>query len=187
MKIVYKEERIAIRELEITDSVIFAEWWNNGDLMKDVGFRTGMGVTPGSLEKDFAAEIEDNAPFREKRRFVVVDKISHRPIGELVYGNLNMERKSCGIGIKICDLSLQGKGLGYETLVAFMKYLYREFRLDIFEIDTLKDNVRAYGLYKKVGFKEVRVMENFWSDPDGISHDLIFMELGKDEFFNGLH
>ncbi|BCJ99799.1 GNAT family N-acetyltransferase [Anaerocolumna chitinilytica] len=184
MGIVYEADRIAIRELELEDTELFAIWWNNGELMKDVGFRTGMGITAASLEEDFATEIADKDPFRKRRRYVVVDKKKHLPLGELVYGNLDMEKRSCGIGLKICEISQQGKGLGYETLIAFMKYLDNKFTLKVYEIDTLADNIRAYSLYKKVGFHDVKTVEKFWADQDGIFHDLIFMELKREEFFN---
>lgn len=186
MGIVYEADRIAIRELEQEDTELFAAWWNNGELMKDVGFREGMGITAASLKEDFAAEIADKDPFRKRRRYVAVDKKSRVPIGELVYGNLDMEKQSCGIGLKICEINLQGKGLGHETLISFMKYLDNKFFLHTYEIDTLKDNIRAYSLYKKVGFREVKTMENFWTDPDGVSHDLIFMELEKEEFLKSI-
>ena len=187
MSIVYEEGRITIRALEVTDAIMFTKWWNNGALMKDVGFKKGMGVSVSEMEEAFAAEIKDTNPYRNKRRYVVEDRESHKPIGELTYGNLDMNRKSCGIGIKICDISLQGKGLGQETLIAFMRYLCEKFQLDIIEIDTLKDNERAYKLYKKLGFQEVKTMENFWTDPEGESHDLVFMELKKEKFYKELN
>jgi len=65
-----------------------------------------------------------------------------------------------------------------------MKYLDNKFTLQVYKIDTLADNVRVYSLYRKVGFHEVKRMEKFWAVQHGIFHDLIFMELKKEEFLN---
>ena len=78
--------------------------------------------------------------------------------------------------MKISELSYQGKGLGEEALSAFINYLTSEFGLNKIEIDTIHDNIRAYNLYKKLGFQEVERIKDFWTDDQGNKHDIIFME-----------
>lgn len=58
----------------------------------------------------------------------------------------------------------------------FIDYLVSEFDLNKIEIDTIHDNIRAYNLYKKLGFKEVQKIKDFWTDDQGKNHDIIFME-----------
>lgn len=179
MGIVATGNKIKIRDIRIEDVSQFVKWWNNGDLMADVGFKKGLGITEEKLHKDFAKEIADPNTYRESRRYVVMDIKDNKPIGELVYGQLDLIQKKCGIGIKICELTYQGKGYGQATLITFMNYLYNHFDLQKIEIDTLADNLRALSLYKKIGFKQTRIEKDFWTDPEEISHDLIFMELYK--------
>jgi len=182
MGIIATGKLIKIRDITIEDVPQFVKWWNNGELMADVGFKNGLGVTEDKLLKDFSKEISDPNPYRESRRYVVLDIKDERPIGELAYGQLDLAQKKCGIGIKICELSYQGKGYGQDTLITFMNYLYNHFGLQKIEIDTLADNLRALSLYKKIGFKQTKIELDYWTDPEGISHDLIFMELYKKDW-----
>lgn len=145
--------------------------------MASVGFRKGLGVAVAQLEQRFAGEINDPDPQRDSRRYVIVDLENNRPIGELVYGELDLEQGKCRVGIKICELDYQGKGYGWESMTVFLDYLFERFKLKKIEIDTLADNVRAYNLYKKLGFRETRIEKGFWTDPDGNAHDVIFMEM----------
>ncbi|HOB09391.1 MAG TPA: GNAT family N-acetyltransferase [Limnochordia bacterium] len=166
-----------MRNITAADVPTFVRWWNDGNLMASVGFRKGLGVTVAQLEQRFAGEINDPDPQRDSRRYVIVDLENNRPIGELAYGELDLEQGKCRVGIKICELDYQGKGYGWESMTVFLDYLFERFKLKKIEIDTLADNVRAYNLYKKLGFRETRIEKGFWTDPDGNAHDVIFMEM----------
>lgn len=179
MEIVAVGKCVAIRRLEIEDVPLYTKWWNNGELMASVGFKNGLGITEEKLYQEFTKEIIDIDKYRKSRRYVVIDIKDNKPIGELVYGQLDVQERKCRIGMKICDLTYQGKGYGKNTLITFMNYLYNYFDLLKIEIDTLADNIRALSLYEKVGFKEIKYEQDFWTDPDGISHDVIFMELHR--------
>ncbi|WFR54879.1 GNAT family protein [Anaerocolumna sp. AGMB13025] len=182
MGIITESERIAIRDIELSDTTQFVNWWNDGNLMSVMGFKQGMGITEHELWEEFKNEITDQDPNRSRRRYVVIDRFSKRPIGEVVYGELDLKKKKCGVGIKLCEVSLQGQGLGKETLIAFMNYLFNHFQLERIELDSIQDNIRALSLYKKLGFKEYKTIENFWTDPSGISHHLIFLGIDKKDW-----
>lgn len=152
MTVVAEGTKTKIRSLRLEDAPLFARWWNDGRLMAAVGFRKGLGVTEEKLYEDFKKEIDDENPYRERRRYVVLDRETEAPIGELSYGELDTEVGKCRVGIKICEISAQGRGFGKDALLAFMRYLFDRFGLQKIEIDTLKDNVRAEALYRKVGF-----------------------------------
>lgn len=156
MTVVAEGTKTKIRSLHLEDAPLFARWWNDGRLMAAVVFRKGLGVTEEKLYEDFKKEIDDENPYRERRRYVVLDRETEAPIGELSYGELDTEVGKCRVGIKICEISAQGRGFGKDALLAFMRYLFDRFGLQKIEIDTLKDNVRAEALYRKVGFYEVK-------------------------------
>ncbi|HKM16626.1 MAG: GNAT family protein [Bacillota bacterium] len=177
MELIAQGKRIGIRNLTLDDVPVFARWWNDGELMAAVGFSKGLGVTEAELERRFAEEVNDPDSKRHARLYVIVDlENDYKPIGELAYGRLDLEQGTCLVGIKICELDYQGKGYGFESLRVFMDYLFDCFQLKKIELDTLADNLRAYNLYKKLGFKETRFEKDFWTDPDGKVHDVIFME-----------
>lgn len=174
--IIFDSKRIRVRKLKHSDIPIIAGWWNNGLLMKDMGFINGMGVTESSLLSRFNKQLTDNDTILERRLFIITDIQTGKEIGELQYGELDLKNKKCRIAIKISEIDFQGKGLGEEALSLFMDYLISEFNLHKLEIDTIHNNVRAYKLYKKLGFNETERIKDFWTDDQGNKHDIILME-----------
>lgn len=174
--VIFESNRIRVRKLSYSDIPIITRWWNDGMLMKDMGFINGMGVTESSLLSRFEKQLSDDDAILESRMFIITDIKTGKEIGELQYGELDLKDKKCRIAIKISEISYQGKGLGEEALSLFIDYLVSEFGLNKIEIDTIHDNIRAYNLYKKLGFKEVERIKDYWTDDQGIKHDIIFME-----------
>lgn len=175
--VIFESNRIRVRKLNYSDIPIITRWWNDGILMKDMGFINGMGVTESSLLSRFNKQLNDKDTILESRMYIITDIKTGKEIGELQYGELDLKDKKCRIAIKISEISYQGKGLGEEALSLFIDYLVSEFGLNKIEIDTIHDNIRAYRLYKKLGFKEVERIKDYWTDDQGIKHDIIFMEL----------
>ena len=174
--VVFESERIKVRMLKRSDIPILTGWWNNGLLMKDMGFINGMGVTEPSLLSRFNRQLNDKNSILKNRMYIITDIETGKEIGELQYGELDLEDRKCRIAIKISDIDFQGKGFGKEALSHFIDYLVSQFSLKKIEIDTIHDNVRAYNLYKKLGFIEIERIKDYWSDDQGIKHDIIFME-----------
>lgn len=174
--VIFESNRIRVRKLNYSDIPIITGWWNDGMLMKDMGFKNGMGVTESSLLSRFSKQLNDNDTVLESRMYVITDCKTGKEIGELQYGELDLKIKKCRIAIKIGEIDFQRKGLGEEALSLFMDYLISEFSLHKIEIDTIHDNIRAYKLYKKLGFQETERIKDFWTDDQGNKHDIILME-----------
>lgn len=49
---IFESDRIIVRKLTYSDIPIITGWWNNGQLMKDMGFKDGLGVTKNVFMKD---------------------------------------------------------------------------------------------------------------------------------------
>ena len=174
--VIFESSRIRVRKLNYSDIPMIVRWWNDGLLMKDMGFINGMGVTESSLFSRFSKQLNDHDTVLESRMFIITDIQTDREIGELQYGELDLKDKKCRIAIKISEIDFQGRGLGEEALSLFIDYLISEFSLNKIEIDTIHDNVRAYKLYKKLGFQEIERIKDYWTDDQGNKHDIIFME-----------
>lgn len=177
MRILFESEHVRVRRLNYSDIPTITKWWNDGAVMKDMGFNNGMGVTESSLLSRFKKQLEaDDREILDNRMFIIADRKTGKEIGELQYGELDLVNKKCRIAIKIAEIDYQGKGLGEESLSLFIGYLTSELGLNKIEIDTIHGNVRAYNLYKKLGFKEIKRVKDFWTDDQGNKHDIIFME-----------
>ena len=171
----FTSKRLGVREVTVDDAKQFQTWWNNGELMASMGFENGLGVSLADMQERFANQVNDIDPKRKRRTYIICRLDNNQAIGELTYGAYEPARKKLGLAMKICELDQQGKGYGEESLRAFMDYLQERFSLDAIDIDSLADNQRAMSLYKKVGFDVTSIHKDYWQDPSGGYHDLVFM------------
>ena len=185
MKYIIENSRIKVRPVEIEDANYFTKWWNDGNLMESVGFKNGLNISFDKVKERLLKSIESKNNEGTKI-FITIDSLNDKPIGELSFGELDNNDKSCRIGMKICELSYQGKRYGLESLCEFNKYLFNEFALDKIYIDTLMSNKRAINLYKKIGATTIEIVESFWTNPEGILCDAIFLKLEKEDFYKFL-
>ena len=131
---------IKVRPIKLSDAGIFFKWWNDGNLMKDVGFKDGLMISLNKIEQGFIKRLSESVP----TLFIIYDQKSNLPIGELSFGELNVEEGTCRIGMKICDVNSQGMGYGHHSLCEFLKYLFNQFNLKIIYIDTLMSNKERF-------------------------------------------
>lgn len=177
MEIVTKGKKTAIRSITVDDAVIFTKWWNDGVVMESVGYPEGLGITEEKVREDFQKEInERETGFPEHRRFVILDRWTEEPVGEISFGKMDFQKRSCRIGLKIGEISKQGKGLGSDALLTFMEYLYDRYGLWSIELDTLADNKKALKLYQNLDFQISKEVSGYWTDPQGKARDVVFLE-----------
>lgn len=174
---------IVIRQLELGDEEFLYKWWNNGELMEHATFAFGTMQSKESIRKNIEREIENYNIFPESKRFIICDKESMKPIGELNYCDWNARNQKCEFGIKICETDQQGKGYGKDALYHFIDYLFRTLNLNKIELTSMIDNNRAHRLYKKLGFKEVGIIRQaFFDSRTGLFSDVMYMDLLKNEW-----
>lgn len=174
-----KLKHIYIREAKVTDVETLVVWWATGELMEHVGFPSGIQTNIEKLRTELEIQKADSRAL--SKRFMII-KNDGSPIGELSFHNLDLTNKSCEIGIKICEMSEQGKGYGEEALRGFIAHLFNTYQLHRIELDTLLENRRAQNLYQKVGFKVVGVKRDVWLDPLGNYRSAVVMDLLRHEF-----
>lgn len=80
------------------------------------------------------------------------------PIGEMNYADWSSRNQKCEFGIKICEITEQGKGYGKDALYHFIDFLFRSLNLNKIELTSMIDNKRAHNLYKQLGFKEIGII-----------------------------
>lgn len=166
--------KVKLRKAEPEDAELLCKWYADGRVMIHVGFPDGMQESADRLRKRLANLENENS------LFIILDELNY-PIGECNFKNKNYV--SCGIGIKICELTYQGKGYGQDALRTFINYLFTTYELKQIYLDTLLENNRAQNLYKKIGFKVIGINNDCWIDPMGRSRSAVDMILTRDEFF----
>lgn len=178
---IIQSSRIKVREVTMDDVKTFLNWWNDPQVMKDVGFEEGLKLTYDQVYEQFLKRTKQKSS-KASKLWIVFDQDNH-PIGEFSYGEHNDVERSCRIGLKICDVKAQGKGLGKHLLLQGMHYLFSTLDYHKIYIDTLTTNKRAIQLYQTIGAATLEVKKNFWTNPQNIVFDAIFFECLRENFY----
>jgi RimJ/RimL family protein N-acetyltransferase len=179
-------KNIVIRQLELGDEEFLHKWWNSGELMEHASFVFGTMQSKESIRKNIINEIENYSVFPEKKRFIICNKATLEPIGEINYVDWDARNQKCEFGIKICEIDQQGKGYGKDALYHFIDFLFRTLNLNKIELTSMIDNIRAHNLYKKLGFKEIgTIRAGFFDSRTASFSDVIYMDLLKNEWIAG--
>ena len=142
------------RLVEIGRQPEVARWWTS--------------ITPDQLTAK--AEGRDDAPGLA----VVVDG---RVVGMIQYGEEDdPEYRSASIDIFL-STEVHGRGLGTDAVRTLARWLVRERGHHRVTIDPAVENPAAVRAYEKAGFRPVGVMREYWTDPSGVRHDGLLMDL----------
>ena len=86
------------------------------------------------------------------------------------------EFRSAGIDIFLSN-EVHGRGLGTDAVRTLARWLVRERGHHRVTIDPAVENAAAVRAYEKAGFRPVGVMREYWTDPDGVRHDGLLMDV----------
>jgi len=176
-------KKIIIRQLEVGDEEYLYKWWNDGEMMRHATFAYGTMQSKESIRKNISNEVENYSIFPEKKRFIICKKDTLQPIGEMNYVDWSPRNQKCEFGIKICEITEQGKGYGKDALYHFIDFLFRSLNLNKIELTSMLDNERAHNLYRQLGFKEIGIIrEGFFDSREGAFSDVLYMDLLKSEW-----
>ena len=164
MKIQY--ENLIIRQAEAADAKPLAAWWNDGAVMAHAGFPNGLGTT----EEEVIEGLSNG-------RMVIEE--SGRLIGECNYRNV--EDGVAEIGIKICEIDCQNRGIGRKVLSMLIGWLFRNGWSRII-LDINLTNTRAQHVYEALGFRKVRTNIDSWKDQLGRLQSSVDYELVEPDF-----
>jgi aminoglycoside 6'-N-acetyltransferase len=98
-------------------------------------------------------------------------------VGMIQYGEEDdPEYRSASIDIFLSN-EVHGRGLGTDAVRTLARWLVRERGHHRVTIDPAVENSAAVGAYEKVGFRAVGVMREYWTDPSGVRHDGLLMDV----------
>ena len=170
------KNNLTIRNAVSSDSEQLCKWWNDGAVMAHAGFPNGLNTTVDEIQKSLATDSDET-----HRRHVI--EVDAKLIGEMNYRNKG--DNIAEIGIKICDFTVQEKGLGTTLLTMFIDALFNHYGYNKIILDTNTKNKRAQHVYEnKLGFKMIKVRENSWRDQLGELQSSIDYELTKNDWIN---
>lgn len=157
---------ILLRDATKADAKQLAEWWNNGAVMAHAGFPNGLGTSEEKVAEDIGAG-------------ALIIEEAGKPIGEANYRIV--DDKVAEIGIKICVFNCQNRGIGKIVLSMLIRYLFDNGFYKIV-LDTNLENKRAQRVYESLGFRNVRVNIDSWTDQVGKLQSSVEYEVVEKDF-----
>ncbi len=163
----YKVDGVEIRETSAADLEEVKALWEDGEVMKFVGFPEGLKQTDEELA-DWISWIEEDRP-----------GVNHYSIyengvycGESFY-NINPESKNCVLDIKL-KVSARGRGIASRALKFTIEQAFSNGAECVW-VDPNPENKKALELYRRIGMIEKEVPEAI-RDPE---FSQVYFELRK--------
>ena len=161
---------ISFRKATKKDVPIILKWWNDGNVMKDVGFPQGLDLTHDEVVQSIKGYQEQ----AQANFFVILDE-DKKVIGEFCFKVIR--EKVATFDIKVGEINNQGKGYGRQSVLQGIEYIKRIETINLIEIEVSPENSRAISLYQSIGFHEVKRLPNHWKDGLGNLRDTIVYQL----------
>ncbi|MDO4869778.1 MAG: GNAT family protein [Bacillota bacterium] len=166
-----------IRESEFNDYEYFARWEVDPAVTEFLSFDEGR-TYEDVVSEAYATKSDDT-----KIDYTIVDKNTMEPIGRICISRIDRHSDSLDITkIYIGNGEYRGKGVAKEVMQELLRYCFTMLRMERVTLDYYSGNVKAAGLYKKLGFQNEGVARNA-TRKDGKYYDLNLMSILRSEFF----
>lgn len=95
--------------------------------------------------------------------WAILKKSEKKHIGNIKIDPINLEELSGEYGILIGEKSVWNKGYGFEASKTIINYCFKNLKLKKINLGVIKNNIRALELYRKLGFVEYKIIDNYKS------------------------
>lgn len=140
-----------IVEVSEKDLPKIQELWNNGEVMKYVGFPEGLNIDLNSLVQ-WLSNINNNP---NKKAYAMYDNESY--LGELYYDITDLEHVI--LDIKLLP-QFHNQGYGSYGFSYLIQEVFKISKEAICYVDPSIENEKAINLYQKLGFKKIKKEKN---------------------------
>lgn len=168
MKIV--GQKVIIKSTEEEDLKDIQNLWNNGEVMKWIGYPNGLNVSVVKLKK-WLEKINKSSI---RKSFVVSELTTKSFCGELFY-EIDKEYNRAGLDVKFLP-EAQGRGLGTESFKLLIKYIFEnEPTVEAVWTEPAPNNIHAKKVYEHCGLKQSK-------QPVYMEHRELYMELTRENW-----
>jgi len=165
-------DRIYLKELTlvyITEE--YCNWINDPEVNKYLETRK---ITMRELREYVKNQINDpNSIF-----FGIFDVENNKHIGNLKLSAIDWKEKKVVFSMVIGNKEYWGKGIGTEATKLAIDFSLNFLNMDRIELGVIKEHEVAKKIYKKLGFKTIRIDKNFYNH-DGVWCDRVYMVFKK--------
>jgi diamine N-acetyltransferase len=155
---------IYLRELYLSDAKTSFNWRNNPIIWKYTGFNSGKKITE-KMELEWLKNVLKKP---NDHRFAICLKSNSQYIGNVQLTNLMSN--TAEFHLFIGEPAFWGKGIGKQASILMLDFGFTHLNLDSIILQVHKENYNAQSVYKKIGFSE-----------NGINQDFLKMIIRKEE------
>lgn len=118
---------------------------------------------------------ESNKISLPKNQILIISLKDEYRIGEMNYREI--DNSVYEIGIKICEIKEQGNGYGERAIKLLIDFITFDLKGNKIILDTNLLNTGAQKFYKKLGFKEIGIRKDCWTNQLGKLQSAVDFEL----------
>jgi len=155
----WETKRFILKKLTFQDANDgYLDWFHDEEIKKFIATK------PKTL-----AELNGFINHCNNNKFIVLlgifTKNEKKHIGNIKYEFLKKTYNEASMGIMIGIEQWRNKGVGTEVINQSIKVISNLYNTEIIELGVTRDNIAAIQVYKKLGFKVIRVHQD---DPNSI-------------------
>jgi RimJ/RimL family protein N-acetyltransferase len=168
-------EKVYLRPVEKDDLAHIRAWVNNPEVHALIGETRPMSVSGADA---FYDELQHD---ESRIWFIIVEKASHRPIGECGLLRMTPTWRTTDLSIIISERDARGRGYGTEAITLLMDYAFGALNVHRIAIGVVGFNERALRFYEKIGFQREGIQREgyYWNQQ---YYDFVMMSILEHEF-----
>ncbi|MGG7163317.1 GNAT family N-acetyltransferase [Clostridium ihumii] len=144
---------LILRDRNLKDIDDYIDWYTVNTEWKDYDapWEKDEEINLEKIKQCIIKEVQN--PPKIKTHFEIESK-EGKHIGRVSSYYINGDKEKLAVGIDIINKENRGKGLGYEALLKFIKYILSNITNEVYT-ETWSGNERMIKLALKLGFKEI--------------------------------
>lgn len=165
------------RELNRSDLTSINRWRNDAGMVAQLGtaFRfIGMDTDEKWMEQYLSSRASNV-------RLAICDDMTQQLVGVVYLLNIDWLHRNAECAIWIGEATAQEKGIGKLAMQTLLAHAFHDLNLHRIYLSVLSNNVRAFNLYKKIGFTEEGKLRDAVFK-NGSYADVIHMSILSNEF-----
>jgi RimJ/RimL family protein N-acetyltransferase len=159
--------------IDVNDAEKFTEWLNDLEVTQNLTLHPQIISVEG--EKGFLERLS------KEHNYSIIDNDTNELVGNCGYVKIDHINQIAEIGIFIGNKKYWNRGYGTEALSLLLDYGFKALNLHNVLLRVYSFNERAIKCYEKTGFKTIGKNREALLR-DGKRHDIIFMDILRDEF-----
>jgi ribosomal-protein-alanine N-acetyltransferase len=142
-------EKTRLRRKRIADAPVDYAWRRDPELAR-FDAAAPLHTSYSEFLASYREDLDYPSPFR---RVFAIEDLAGEHIGNVMYYNIDDQRREAELGVTIGDKRYWDRGYGRDAVRTFLRYLFEDVGLRRVYLNTLDWNTRAQHAFEAAGFQ----------------------------------